>query len=104
MTTYQPTVNQTVEIIRLRVSPENTTAFLEGRAEVEKFTGSLAGHLSTELLHLGGDTWLMLIRWESEEAVQAAQKLTATASVISDWLGRTAQFVAFDTGLVRYVG
>lgn len=104
MTTNQPTVNQAVEIIRLRVLPENTAAFLEGRADVDQFTSTLAGYLSTELLQLGGDTWLMLIRWESAEAVQAAQKITATASVISDWLGRTAQFVAFDTGLVRYVG
>lgn len=104
MTTYQPTVNQAVEIIRLRVLPENTAAFLEGRAEVDQFTSTLAGHLSTELLQLGEDMWLMLIRWESTEAVQAAQKLTATAPVISDWLARTAQFVAFDTGLVRYAG
>lgn len=99
-----PALDQAVEIIRLTVSPDNTAAFLAGRAEVEKFTGSLAGHLSTELLHLGGDNWLMLIRWESEEAVRAAQKQTATAPVISDWLNRTAKFVSFDTGFVKYVG
>jgi antibiotic biosynthesis monooxygenase (ABM) superfamily enzyme len=98
-----PAMNQAVEVIRLIVSPENTAAFLEGRAEVEKFTRTLAGHLSTELLHLGDTNWLMLIRWESEESVRAAQQLTATAPVISDWLNRTAQFVSFDTGLIRYV-
>ncbi len=101
---HKITINQAVEVIRLKVSPDNTDAFLAGRTEVEKFTGSLTGHVSTELLHLGEDNWLMLIRWESEEAVRAAQTLTATATVISDWLNRTAQFVSFDTGLVRYVG
>ncbi|GAB2554717.1 antibiotic biosynthesis monooxygenase [Spirosoma areae] len=97
------TVNQAIEVIRLNVKPENVAAFLEGRAEVEKFTHTLQGHISTELIHLGAEHWLMLIRWESEEAVQAAQKLTATASVISAWLRRTAEFVSFDTGVVKYI-
>ena len=101
--TTQPTLNQAVEVIRLNVKPENKTAFLEGRAEVEKFTHTLQGHISTELISLGDQHWLMLIRWESEEAVQAAQKLTATASVISDWLTRTAEFVSFDTGISQYI-
>lgn len=104
MRAAQPALQQAVEVIRLDVSPEKTTAFLEGRAEVEKFTTTLPGHLSTELLHLGGEHWLMLIRWESEEAVRTAQKLTETAPVISDWLRQTARFVSFNTGIVQYVG
>lgn len=100
----QPALQQAVEVIRLNVSSDKTTAFLEGRAVVETFTGSLAGHVATELLHLGGESWLMLIRWENQQAVQAAQKLTETAPIISDWLSQTAQFVSFATGIVEYVG
>ncbi|RIV21633.1 hypothetical protein DYU11_19755 [Fibrisoma montanum] len=102
--TNRPTLDQVLEIIRFTVTPENTSAFLEGRAEVERFTGSLAGHVSTELLHLGGENWLMLIRWEDEAAVKAAQQQTATSPVITEWINQTAQFVSFEEGTVRYVG
>jgi hypothetical protein len=51
---------------------------------------------------MGDDEYLLVIRWDSDGSVREAQKMTTTASVISDWLGRTAQFVSFDTTFSVY--
>lgn len=93
---------QAVELIRFKVLPENTEAFLEGRREVDEFTGTLKGYVGTEILKLSNEEFLLLIRWENEQAVLNAQKITANAPVISNWISKTAQFVSFETSLVEY--
>ncbi len=95
-------VEQAVELIRLKVLPENVAAFLEGRAKVDEFASTIKGYVGTEILKANETEYLMLIRWESEEAVKAAQKITATSSIISDWINQTAQFVAFETSTSKY--
>lgn len=95
-------VGQAIELIRLKVLPENIEAFLEGRAKVDEFVSMLKGYIGTEILKANEEEFLMLIRWESEEAVRDAQKITETASVISDWINKTAQFIAFETSISNY--
>jgi antibiotic biosynthesis monooxygenase (ABM) superfamily enzyme len=95
-------VEQAVELIRLKVLPENVAAFLEGRAKVDEFASTIKGYVGTEILKANEIEYLMLIRWESEEAVKEAQKITATSSLISDWINQTAQFVAFETSISKY--
>ena len=93
---------QAVELIRLKVLPENVEAFLQGRVKVDEFASTIKGYVGTEILKANEDEFLMLIRWESEEAVKNAQKITATASIISDWINDTAQFIAFETTISKY--
>lgn len=95
-------VGQAVELIRLKVLPENVEAFLQGRVKVDEFASTIKGYVGTEILKANEEEFLMLIRWDSEEAVRDAQKITATASVISDWIDKTAQFVAFETSISKY--
>lgn len=95
-------IGQAVELIRLKVLPENVDAFLSGRVKVDEFAATLKGYVGTEILKANDVEFLMLIRWENEEAVREAQKITATASVISDWINKTANFVAFETSIVKY--
>jgi len=95
-------VGQAVEIIRLKVLPENVEAFLQGRVKVDEFASTLKGYVGTEILKVNEEEFLMLIRWDSEEAVRDAQKITATASVIADWINKTAQFIAFETSISKY--
>mgnify|MGYP005853181937 CR=1 FL=1 len=77
-------VGQAVELIRLKVVAENTEAFLQGRAQVDAFVSGIKGYIGTEILKLAEEEYLMLIRWESEEAVREDQKITESASVISE--------------------
>jgi len=95
-------VGQAVELIRLKVLPENVEAFLQGRVKVDEFVSTLKGYVGTEILKINEDEFLMLIRWDSEEAVREVQKITETASIISDWINKTAQFVAFETSISKY--
>ncbi len=57
--------------------------FLEGGIKVNEFASTLKGYVGTEILKANEEEFLMLIRWESEEAFKKAQKITETASVIS---------------------
>jgi heme-degrading monooxygenase HmoA len=75
---------------------------LQGRVKVDEFASTIKGYVGTEILKANEEEFLMLIRWDSEEAVRDAQKITATASVISDWINKTAQFVAFETSISKY--
>ena len=95
-------VGQAVEIIRLKVLPENVEAFLQGRLVVDKFVSTLEGYVGTEILQANETEFVMLIRWDSEAAVVAAQKITESASVISEWITGTSQFLSFETSIVQY--
>jgi antibiotic biosynthesis monooxygenase (ABM) superfamily enzyme len=90
-------VGQYVELIRLKVTAENKNAFLEGRVKVDEFTSTLPGYMETEILNINAEEFVILIRWKDEASVRDAQKITANSAVISDWLKRTAQFMAFET-------
>ena len=90
-------VGQYVELITLKVTAENENAFLDGRIKVDEFTSTLKGYMGTEILKVNPEEFLMLIRWDDEESVKEAQKITANSPVISDWLNRTAQFISFET-------
>ena len=95
-------VGQAVELIRLKVRPENILAFLQGRQKVDEFTSSLKGYIGTEILQLNDEEFLLLIRWDNESVVKDAQAITASVPVISEWLTKTAQFVSFETGIIKY--
>jgi antibiotic biosynthesis monooxygenase (ABM) superfamily enzyme len=98
----ETTLHQAIELIRLKVESSNVTHFLEGRKKVDEFVSTIEGHRGTEIVQVNDTEWLMMIRWESKEAVLAAQKITEQASVISDWINSTAQFVSFETSIVKY--
>lgn len=95
-------VGQAIELIRFRVSSENVEAFLKGRRQVDVFVSTLNGYVGTEILKINQEEFLILIRWENEEAVRDAQKITDKASIISDWINKTAQFITFETSLSEY--
>ena len=95
-------VGQAVELIRLKVLPKNVEVFLEGRVKADELVSTIKGYVGTEILKTNEEEFLMLIRWESEKAVTSAQKITETASIISDWINKTAQFVAFETSISIY--
>jgi heme-degrading monooxygenase HmoA len=82
--------------------PEKVEEFLQGRVKVDEFASTIKGYVGTEILKANEEEFLMLIRWDSEEAVRDAQKITSTASIISDWINKTAQFVAFETSMSAY--
>jgi antibiotic biosynthesis monooxygenase (ABM) superfamily enzyme len=95
-------VGQAVEFIRLKVSSENVQAFLAGRVAIDTFASKIKGYVSTEILTMNGEEFVILIRWDSEEAVKEAQKITTGASIISDWIQTTAQFISFETYISKY--
>lgn len=95
-------VAQAVELIRFKVAPEKVNAFIEGRKTVDAFTSTLNGYVGTELLKVNETEFMLVIRWADETSVREAQQITATATVISDWITQTAQFVSFETGVSVY--
>lgn len=95
-------VGQAVELIRLKITPENVAAFLEGRQKVDAFVSTIKGYIGTEIVKVSKEEFLMLIRWDNEEAVREAQKITETANVISEWIYATAQFISFETSISMY--
>lgn len=95
-------VGQALEVIRLKVAPEKVESFLRVRAEVDKFTAGLKGFLGTEIVKVNDDEYLVLIRWQNEETVRAAQKITATADIITDWINEHATFISFETSISQY--
>lgn len=95
-------LGQAVEMIRLKVSPENVDKFLEGRKLVDNFVSTLNGYVSTEILKINTYEYLMLIRWKNEAIVKEAQKITETASIISNWINETSEFVSFETTVSVY--
>ncbi|NIJ52935.1 antibiotic biosynthesis monooxygenase family protein [Dyadobacter arcticus] len=95
-------VGQAIEVIRLKVIEENVAAFLDGRIKVDEFASAINGYVGTEILKITDSEFLMLIRWESEEAALEAQQITFNAPIITEWLNATSEFVSFDTGVSRY--
>ncbi|MBC8099622.1 MAG: antibiotic biosynthesis monooxygenase [Armatimonadetes bacterium] len=93
---------QSVELIRFRVTEAHVAAFIEQRAHVDTAMHTLAGFLNSELIQVSADQWLLIVRWESREAVIAAQAITRDMSIISDWIKLADEFVSFDTADVRY--
>lgn len=95
-------IGQAIEMIRLKVASENLNKFLEGRKEVDGFVSQLNGYVGTEIVKVNANEYLMLIRWKSEAAVKEAQKITETASIISNWIKETSEFVSFETTVSVY--
>jgi heme-degrading monooxygenase HmoA len=93
---------QAVELIRFRVTPERAAAFIEQRSQVDTAMHDLAGFINTELIQSANDQWLLIVRWESREAVTAAQAITRDMQVVSDWIKLADEFLSFDTADVRY--
>jgi len=95
-------MSQAVELIRFRVTEPRASTFVEGRSQVDAAMTTLAGFVNSELIQVSGEEWLLIVRWESREAVTAAQAITANMQVISDWIAKADQFLSFDTADVRY--
>lgn len=95
-------IGQAIEMIRLKVASENVNKFLEGRKLVDDFVAQLNGYVGTEIVKVDTNEYLMLIRWENEAAVKEAQKITDTASIITNWINETSEFVSFETTVSVY--
>jgi quinol monooxygenase YgiN len=95
-------MNQRVEVIRVRVSEENADEFVRRRPAVDADVRALAGCLGSQVIHVVGDEWLVLVYWDSQETVEAAQQITAGMTIITDWLKLASQFISFHTGELRY--
>lgn len=102
MTTKDVELGQAVEMIRLKVIPENVDKFLAGRKLVDDFVSQLNGYVGTEILKVNANEYLMLIRWKNEAVVKEAQKITETASIITNWINETSEFVSFETTVSVY--
>ncbi len=94
---------QAIEIGRFRVSERQVERFLADRPAVDEALKALPGFLGSNLVHISGGDWLLLVRWESHEAVLAAQQITAQMQIISDWIGIAEALLSFDTADVPYI-
>ncbi len=98
-------VDQAVEIIRLKVAPASFTEFLAKREAADQAVSRLKGFISSELCRQGEEDWVMFIRWENMEVVKEAQKITENMPEITAWIAVSSQFISFDTVEVkRYFG
>lgn len=95
--------SQTLELIRFQVAAESVDQFLRDRVPVDDYLQTLGGFEGSELTQLGETDWLAIVHWTNHDAFLAAQKITATASVISDWIAIADRFVSFETAVVHYV-
>lgn len=93
---------QIVEIVKVNVSAENKASFLTKRKAVDAFVAGIPGYLGTEITQLNGNGFFIFIRWENEESVKNAQKITVDAPVISEWLSLVSEFISFETTIVQY--
>jgi hypothetical protein len=62
--------------------------------------------MGSELLALQNGGWVLLVRWISLEAVQAAQQITLASPglrEINDWVALARQVKRFDTGVQRHL-
>jgi antibiotic biosynthesis monooxygenase (ABM) superfamily enzyme len=96
-------LGEAVEMIRVKVAKDKAEQFLSERAGVDAALREVGGHVGTEIVQVGEEDFVFLIRWVDEAAVRAAQVITEKLPAISTWLERAeARFVSFETSVVRY--
>lgn len=95
---------QTIEIIRFKVAPEKVQLFLEKRHEVDAFVKNIAGYEGVKIMSAGNGEWILMVHWSSAAALQEAQKITATAETITNWIQATTEkFLSFESVTVEYL-
>lgn len=91
-----------VEVVRLRVSEESAARLVAERPAVDAEVAKLKGFAGSELIQVDGDQWMMLVYWETRADVEAAQKVTESLQIITDWINMADAFVSFHTATVRH--
>jgi hypothetical protein len=92
----QESIMPTIEIYRVRIDPANVDRLLEIRsAAVAEFQEQVPELLQAELVRLGDDVWLDILRWSEPvdpERMIAAARCTPTSAemhgLIAQELGR----------------
>jgi hypothetical protein len=98
-------MNPAVEIVRLEMPAEQAERFVLLRAQADAALARFDGFVGTELLRLGDQDWLLLVRWTSLAAASAAQQITLAAPglpEINAWVALARQVRSFETGEQRH--
>lgn len=93
-------MNQFVEIIRLKVDAAGAADFKELRHAADEALVPFDGFLGSELLKGSDGVWTLLVRWNSQASVEAAQALTLAKpglDAISAWIASATEFISFET-------
>ncbi len=91
-----------VEVVRLRANTAQGEQLVAQRPQVDAEVGKLAGFAGSELVHLGGEEWMLLVYWETRADVEAAQKVTEGLTIITDWINVAEAFVSFHTSVIHH--
>ncbi len=99
-------MSQVIEFVEFDVPPEREAEFVTRRAQADVALRRFSGFMGSELLALQNGGWVLLVRWISLEAVQAAQQITLASPglrEINDWVALARQVKRFDTGVQRHL-
>jgi len=97
-------MSQSIEVVRFRVPPEARERFVSERKTADAALHALGGFVGSELAQGDGDSWLLIVRWASREAVLAAQKHTMSSpgvAAVNAWIALASEVVSFETLDVR---
>ncbi|MDX2062686.1 MAG: hypothetical protein SFY70_06470 [Bacteroidia bacterium] len=91
-----------VEVIQFVVT-KHREQFIRDRPLIDAYLHSVTpGFKGSELLEAAGNKFYLLVYWEDEGTVVAAQAFTENAPDVKAWAGLADQFLAFDTAVVRH--
>ncbi len=89
-----------VEVVRLKVDAQAVERFKQGRRAADEALRRFDGFLGSELLAGADGQWVLLVRWASLSAVQAAQAVTLARPGLPEieaWVGTARELLSFDT-------
>lgn len=91
-----------VEVIQFVVT-KHREQFIRDRPLIDAYLHRVTtGFKGSELLEAAGNKFYLLVHWEDEGTVVAAQTLTERSPEITAWAGLADEFLAFDTAVVRH--
>jgi len=93
-------IGNNIEIIRFKVNPEKSAAFVAAREQADKDVSNINGFIGSELCRLDEENWVIFIRWKNSASTKAAQQITESLQSITDWIAIAEQFVSFETAEV----
>lgn len=93
-------VSAAVEIIRFKVDADAVDRFKQGRRAADEALQRFDGFLGSELLAGADGTWVLLVRWASRAAVDAAQAVTLASPGVPEvqaWVAIAREVQSFET-------
>jgi hypothetical protein len=88
----------TLEIVRLRVLPENAEAFAAARGPMLAELSARPGFVRADLARLADDEWLDLVAWRSPEDFAESRRRGADGPGVAAFFGLIDGLVADESG------